>query len=67
MEKNKNFDTPRTRKILRIICSVLVAVAVWAYVDEEKTINVKMTVHDLPIEFANEDTTLADKNLMLIS
>ena len=71
MEKNKketkSFDTPKTRKILRIVCSVLVALAIWAYVDEEKSINVKMTVHDLPIEFANEDTTLADKNLMLIS
>lgn len=71
MEKNKNesknFDTPKNRKILRIICSILVAVAIWAYVDEEKTVNVKMSVHDLPVEFANEDTTLADKDLMLIS
>ncbi len=71
MEKNKkeikNLDTPETRKILRIICSILVAVAIWAYVDEEKTINVKMAVHDLPVEFAGEDTTLADKGLMLLS
>ena len=66
-KENKNFDTPKTRKILRIICSILVAVAIWAYVDEEKSINVKMTVHDLPVEFYGEDTTLADKGLMLIS
>ena len=71
MEKNKKeskpIDTPENRKILRIICSILVALIIWAYVDEEKTINVKMAVNDLPVEFAGEDTTLADKNLMLLA
>lgn len=71
METNKNqekvHDAAKQRKILRIICSVLVAIAIWVYVDEEKTVNVKMSVNDLPVEFANEDTTLADNNLMLLS
>lgn len=71
MEKNKketkNLDTPENRKILRIICSILVAISIWIYVDEEKTINVKMPVNDLPVEFSGEDTTLADNGLMLLS
>ena len=71
METNKNqektLDVAKQRKIFRIICSILVAVAIWVYVDEEKTVNVKMSVNDLPVEFASEDTALADKNLMLLS
>ena len=71
MEKNKReertIDTVKGRKIIQIICSILVAVAIWAYVDEEKTINVSMHVNDLPVEFSGEDTVLADKGLMLLS
>ena len=71
MERNKPeekiLDKAKSRKILKIICSILVAIAIWVYVDEEKTINVKTKVHDLPVEFSGEDTTLADKNLMLLS
>ena len=71
METNKNpekvLDAAKQRKILRIVCSILVAIAIWIYVDEEKTVNVKMSVNDLPVEFASEDTTLADNGLMLLS
>ena len=71
MERNKPeekiLDQDKSRKIIQIICSILVAIAIWIYVDEEKTINVKTRVSDLPVEFAGEDTTLADKNLMLLS
>ena len=71
MERNKPeekvLDQAKSRKIIQIICSILVAIAIWIYVDEEKTINVKTRVNDLPVEFAGEDTTLADKNLMLLS
>ena len=71
METNKNqekvHDAAKQRKILRIVCSILVAIAIWVYVDEEKTVNVKMPVNDLTVEFANEDTTLADNGLMLLS
>ncbi len=66
-KENKNLDSSQNRKIIQIICSILVAIAIWAYVDEEKTINVKMRVNDLPVEFAGEDTTLADNGLMLLS
>ena len=71
METNKNqdkvLDTAKQRKIIQIVCSILVAIAIWIYVDEEKSVDVKMTVNDLPVEFASEDTALADKNLMLLS
>ena len=71
METNKNqdkvLDTAKQRKIIQIVCSILVAIAIWIYVDEEKSVDVKTAVNDLPVEFASEDTALADKNLMLLS
>ena len=71
MEKNKKetmvHNAAKGRKIIQIICSILVAVAIWAYVDEEKTINVNMHVNNLPVEFSGEDTVLADNGLMLLS
>ena len=73
MEKNKNWkeaaahEMEKNRKVIQIICSVLIAVAVWFYVGEEKTVSVTTSVHDLPVEFAGEDTTLAEKGLMLLS
>ena len=71
MEKNKK-DTPvvdvdKSKKAFRIAISILVAVIFWFYVDEVKAVNVSTTVHDIPVEFSGEDTTLADNNLMLLS
>ncbi|MBE6989451.1 MAG: hypothetical protein E7426_01730 [Ruminococcaceae bacterium] len=62
MEKNKRSST-----VLRIILSILVAAAVWLYVDIGEGTSVRTTVHDVPVEFIGENTTLADRNLMLIS
>ncbi|MBE6971909.1 MAG: hypothetical protein E7446_07325 [Ruminococcaceae bacterium] len=74
MEKNKkekNVDqateAAKSRKILKIALSILIAIGIWLYVDEEKAVNVKLTVHDIPVEFAGEDTVLADNGLMLLS
>ena len=60
-------DAEKNRKIIQIICSILVALGVWLYVGEEKTVSVTTQVHDLPVEFAGEDTTMAEKGLMLLS
>ena len=60
-------DAEKNRKIIQIVCSILVALGVWLYVGEEKTVSVTTQVHDLPVEFAGEDTTLAEKGLMLLS
>lgn len=71
MEKNKKdtqvTDAAKSRKVIKIICSILVAIAIWLYVDEEKAVDVSTTVHNLPVEFAGEDTVLADNGLMLLS
>ena len=71
METNKRQQKSHvpvsSRKVIKIIFSILIALVVWAYVDEEKTVDVMMNVHNLPVEFAGEDTVLADSKLMLLS
>lgn len=58
-----------SRKVLHIILSILIACAVWMYVDSadnpegsEKT----KIISDIPIEYEALDTTLADRGLMLL-
>ena len=55
----------KRRKAFYIFLSVLIASMVWFYVNnnEEVTIN----IHGVSVEFLNEDTTLADKGLMLVN
>ena len=71
MEKNKrqqkNVVPVSRRKVIKIIFSILIALVIWAYVDEEKTVDVTMNVHNLPVEFIGEETALADSKLMLLS
>ena len=58
-----------TRKVLYILLSVLIAAAVWFYVDEfgnnggARLVEEKIT--DIPIEYTSEDT-LTDRGLMLL-
>ena len=54
-------------KVVRIVISILVAIAMWLYVDLERAPERTMTIRDIPVEFSGENTTLADKNLMLLS
>ena len=61
MEKSKG------RKVIRALVSFLIAVALWVYVDTELVTNTTMKVRDIPVEFAGEDTTLADRGFMLLS
>lgn len=60
MEKNKG------RTTLRIILSVLAAIAVWLYVDIGQATTVKTTIRDIPVEFSGENGALADNGLMLL-
>ncbi len=62
MEKKSN-----GKLTLRIIISILVAVAVWIYVDVGQGTTVKTTLRDVPVEFSGENGVLADRGLMLIS
>ena len=61
MEKTKS------RMTFRIIISILVAIAVWLYVDIGQATTVKTRVRDVPVEFSGENGALADRGLMLLS
>lgn len=63
-EKKPRFNRSKT---VQIIISILVALALWVYVDLEKAPERVMTIRDIPVEFSGENTTLADKNLMLLA
>ena len=64
---NSEARTPRFNrsKTVQVIISILVALALWVYVDVEKAPERTKTIRDVPVEFSGENTTLADKNLML--
>ena len=68
-EPNTEEEKPRFNrsKVVRIVISILVAIAMWLYVDLERAPERPMTIRDIPVEFSGENTTLADKNLMLLS
>ena len=68
-EPNTKEEKPRFNrsKVVRIVISILVAIAMWLYVDLERAPERTMTIRDIPVEFPGENTTLADKNLMLLS
>ena len=68
-EPNTEEEKPRFNrsKVVRIVISILVAIAMWLYVDLERAPESTMTIRDIPVEFSGENTTLADKNLMLLS
>lgn len=55
----------KRRKVFYILLSVLIASMVWFYVNNSE--EVRINVHSVPVEFLNEDTTLADKGLMLVN
>lgn len=57
----------KSGKVLRIVVSILVAIAVWLYVDSVKTPDVRVPVKHIPVEFSGENDALEDKGLMLLS
>lgn len=61
MEKSKN------RKVWQFVIAILTAIILWVYVDNQVTTDAILSVKDVPVEFTGEDTTLANKNLMLLS
>ena len=61
MEKSKN------RKVWQIVIAVLTAIVLWVYVDNQVATDSTINVKEIPVEFTGEDTTLAGKNLMLLS
>ena len=61
MEKSKS------RKVWQIVIAILTAIVLWVYVDNQVATDATMNVKGIPVEFTGEDTTLAGKNLMLLS
>ena len=62
MEKNK-----KNRKSAQIIVAVLITLALWIYMEVYVSPDSTVEVHDIPVEFTNEDTILAENGLMLLS
>ena len=58
-------EQTKGRKAFYIVISALIALLVWFYANGDT--EVEISVSDVPIEFTNEDTALADKGLMLLS
>lgn len=59
-------NVSRGKRALYIILSVVIAVGIWAYVDDVKDYGVYSRTYTLPVTFAGETTTLADRGLMLL-
>ena len=52
---------------LRVVLSILVAIAVWLYVDIGQATTIHTVARNIPVEFSGENGILADRNLMLLS
>ena len=50
-ERKPRFNRSKT---VRIIVSILVAIAVWVYVDVDKAPDSFKTIRDIPVEFSGE-------------
>ena len=55
----------KRRRLFYVLLSVMIASMVWFYVNNRD--DVTISVHDVPVEFLNEESALADKGLMLVS
>mgnify|MGYP004511343741 CR=1 FL=1 len=62
MEKKSN-----GRRVVQIIISILAALALWIYMEVYVSPPVRIEINNIPVEFTNEDTTLAENGLMLLS
>ncbi|MBQ7567106.1 MAG: hypothetical protein IJT18_08290 [Oscillospiraceae bacterium] len=52
------------RRALYIVISILVSFALWYYVNSESSVD--LTLEDIPVEFLNAETALANKGFVLI-
>lgn len=55
----------KRRKFFYVLLSLMIASMVWFYVNNRD--DVTISVHDVPVEFLNEESALADKGLMLVN
>ena len=59
-------SSDKRRSSFYLVISILVAVGIWVYVDLTQGITASKEVYNIPIEFQGEDTTLAERGLMLL-
>ena len=57
----------RNRKVVQIVLAVLITLALWCYMEFYDSPNSELVIKDIPVEFTNEDTILAENGLMLLS
>lgn len=57
----------KRRSSFYLVLSIVVALGIWVYVDLTQGITASKEVYDIPIEFLGEDTTLAERGLMLLA
>ena len=65
MNETKNESTVKTNW-LYLVFAFLLALGIWAVADENQTALRDTTIKDIPVEYVGEDTTLANKGLMLM-
>ena len=65
MNETKNDSTVKTNW-LYLVFAFLLALGIWAVADENQTALRDTTIKDIPVEYVGEDTTLANKGLMLM-
>ena len=58
-------ELTNTRKAIYIIGSILFAFLIWFYVSNSDSVT--LDVEDVPVEFLNEERSLANKGMMLVS
>ena len=59
-------SSDKRRNSFYLVISILVALGIWVYVDLTQGITASKEVYNIPIEFQGEDTTLAERGLMLL-
>ncbi|SMC40135.1 CdaR family protein [Papillibacter cinnamivorans] len=59
-------DKQRSNRPLYIVLSVLIAVALWLYVDNVENPDVETTIRDIPVSFIGENDALAERGLMVV-
>ena len=59
--------TKKKHGVMRLVVAILAALAFWIYMEVEEPVTVTTEVRGIPVEFSGEDTTLADRGLMLLS
>lgn len=57
----------KNRKIMQIVLAALITLALWGYMEFYDSPKAELVLKDIPVEFTNEDTILAENGLMLLS